>query len=184
MPWRERSCPGAASRAPAMRAVRPAPAAEPGPASGAVASRSRSIASESRRFLHVRLLCRKCRYPLSALPATRCPECGSTFDPHDPRTFRIQSSEPQRIAGLLVVAALIVVFLLVLLLAGIVGCARRAVLTSSIRSGEMTASSSGHNHGGSKHLQPFRGMGAMPHHESPPGGILYRACVSAGILPA
>lgn len=31
--------------------------------------------------------CRECAYPLVNLPAPRCPECGSPFDPEDDETY-------------------------------------------------------------------------------------------------
>ena len=33
------------------------------------------------------MYCRSCRYPLSDVRGTCCPECGRRFDPADPRTF-------------------------------------------------------------------------------------------------
>jgi len=33
------------------------------------------------------MYCLKCRYPLVGLPTNRCPECGESFDVHDPETF-------------------------------------------------------------------------------------------------
>lgn len=31
--------------------------------------------------------CKTCHYPLAKLREHRCPECGRTFDPGDPKTF-------------------------------------------------------------------------------------------------
>ena len=31
--------------------------------------------------------CRQCQYVLDGLPGSRCPECGTGFDPSDPATF-------------------------------------------------------------------------------------------------
>ena len=35
-----------------------------------------------------RMFCRQCGYALIGLPSHRCPECGSDFDPDDPKSFR------------------------------------------------------------------------------------------------
>ncbi len=33
------------------------------------------------------MYCRRCQYALGGLPDNRCPECGTAFDPADPKTF-------------------------------------------------------------------------------------------------
>ncbi len=33
------------------------------------------------------MYCRRCQYALAYCEEARCPECGTTFDPHDPETF-------------------------------------------------------------------------------------------------
>jgi len=38
--------------------------------------------------------CRGCGYALRDLPEPRCPECGRTFDPRDPRTMRVPGWKP------------------------------------------------------------------------------------------
>ena len=38
----------------------------------------------------VSICCRGCGYTLDGLPEHRCPECGRTFDPRDPATFKEQ----------------------------------------------------------------------------------------------
>lgn len=38
--------------------------------------------------------CLRCGYVLEYLPEPRCPECGRTFDPADPRTFRRDGPRP------------------------------------------------------------------------------------------
>jgi hypothetical protein len=38
--------------------------------------------------------CLECGYILDHLPEARCPECGSEFDPEDPRTFRVRLRGP------------------------------------------------------------------------------------------
>jgi hypothetical protein len=38
--------------------------------------------------------CRECGYALRALTEPRCPECGTTFDPADPRTMRTPDGAP------------------------------------------------------------------------------------------
>lgn len=38
--------------------------------------------------------CANCRYPLRGLPEPCCPECGQSFDPHDPHTFLVAGQRP------------------------------------------------------------------------------------------
>ncbi len=40
------------------------------------------------------MYCRQCSYLLVSLPANRCPECGSEFDPSDPETFEDRPPPP------------------------------------------------------------------------------------------
>ena len=40
------------------------------------------------------MFCTECRYELSHLAGSRCPECGRRFDPHDPSTFEHSAHRP------------------------------------------------------------------------------------------
>jgi hypothetical protein len=37
--------------------------------------------------------CLKCGYRLKMLTGNTCPECGTTFDPHDPKTYHVPGSK-------------------------------------------------------------------------------------------
>ena len=41
--------------------------------------------------------CQNCGYPLDGLPENRCPECGRTFSPTDPSTFKEYLGAPCRL---------------------------------------------------------------------------------------
>lgn len=43
------------------------------------------------------MYCRECSYVLDALPENRCPECGKSFDPQNPGTFRRAAVVPRRL---------------------------------------------------------------------------------------
>jgi len=58
--------------------------------------------------------CRRCGYDLYALRENRCPECGKTFDAHDPKTyFQYAAALCRRYWAKRILVALIVLFLLV-----------------------------------------------------------------------
>jgi uncharacterized membrane protein HdeD (DUF308 family) len=46
------------------------------------------------------MYCRSCKYELPGLDKKRCPECGTPFDPADPRTFETRRRGPQAILGI------------------------------------------------------------------------------------
>ncbi len=61
--------------------------------------------------------CLDCGYILDHLPEPRCPECGRTFDPEDPRTFRSNADcEPRIIPWVMGSALSAAVCLLLLVL--------------------------------------------------------------------
>ncbi len=43
-------------------------------------------------MLNVYGYCRECEYPLEKLREARCPECGTEFDPDDPKTVHLTRS--------------------------------------------------------------------------------------------
>ena len=45
------------------------------------------IVRRQQRCLDAEIRCRKCEYDLRDLPESRCPECGTGFDPNDPTTY-------------------------------------------------------------------------------------------------
>jgi hypothetical protein len=49
------------------------------------------------------MYCRECDYDLRGSPEPRCSECGQSFDPDDPRTFR---RKPRRLKPLALVLAI------------------------------------------------------------------------------
>ena len=46
------------------------------------------------------MYCRQCRYTLHGLPESRCPECGTSFDPTNPSTFHDRPDIPASHEGM------------------------------------------------------------------------------------